>query len=398
VQRAPAMTRGLAVLMAFCAGSLVANLYYAQPLLATLASSLNTSDAAAGLLVTVLQFGYAAGLLLVVPLGDYRERRKLLTVLISVCVCGLAASVFAPTVATLAVTFAVVGIAACAAQVIVALAGDLAGDRERGTVLGTVMTGMIVGMVLARASSGVLADAVGWRAVYGTSAALVGGLGLAFRRRLPVIPAAAVASYASIMRSVGSLVASQPLLRRRMVYGALAMTAYSALWTSLTFLLNSDAYNYSDATIGLFGLLGIVGALATRMVGRLNDRGWGNRITGLGWLSIGVGWTLCLAGSTVLPALVVGVVCIDAGSQAVFVTNATIILGIGAGARSRLTTAYMTGNFLFAAIGSATAAAVWDAGGWSHLVIVALAVAGVGLAVWCGEQLSARAAGQAGGA
>ena len=75
----PRLSRRLVLLMAVACGAAVANIYYAQPLLSTMADEFSVSDGTAGLLVTASQVGYAAGLVLLVPLGDLLERRSLIT-------------------------------------------------------------------------------------------------------------------------------------------------------------------------------------------------------------------------------------------------------------------------------------------------------------------------------
>src|SRR5690242_7366258 len=70
--------RGLIALLAIAAGATVANLYYAQPLLDQIARELHVGVRAVSAVVTASQIGYALGLLLVVPLGDSHERRRLI--------------------------------------------------------------------------------------------------------------------------------------------------------------------------------------------------------------------------------------------------------------------------------------------------------------------------------
>ena len=72
------MPAGLVWLFAIASGLCVANVYYAQPLLDLLAVSLGISLAAVGSVVTATQVGSALALLLLVPLGDRLERRRLM--------------------------------------------------------------------------------------------------------------------------------------------------------------------------------------------------------------------------------------------------------------------------------------------------------------------------------
>jgi len=71
------MPRAMVLLFAIACGVSVANVYYAQPLLDALAAEFGFSQAAVGVVVTATQVGSALALVLVVPLGDLLDRRRL---------------------------------------------------------------------------------------------------------------------------------------------------------------------------------------------------------------------------------------------------------------------------------------------------------------------------------
>lgn len=381
----------LVLLLALACGAAVANLYFAQPLLDTIAHKLGTSAGVAGLVVTASQVGYAAGLLLLVPLGDIVERRTLVVRMLLLCAVALAACAAAPSIAVLALAIAVVGVTSVVAQVLVPLAGDLAGDDERGKVVGTIMSGLLIGILLARTVSGFVAELAGWRAIYALAAAAMVALAVALWRALPVLGPRPHAPYPQLLRSVGTLVRTEPLLRLRMAYGMLGMLTFTLLWTALTFLLSGAPYDYSEGTIGLFGLAGLVGAVAAQGAGRLADRGLARAATACFWTAVLVGWLLADLGGSSVVALVAGLLILDAGVQGQHITNQSVIYTLRPDARSRITTAYMTGNFAAAAIGSALASALWDVGGWSLISAVGVGTTVVALGLWTLERrLSAR--------
>jgi predicted MFS family arabinose efflux permease len=376
------LDRRLVLLLAIACGTAVANLYYAQPLLDTIAGKLGTSPGVAGLIVTASQIGYAAGLLFVVPLGDLLDRRALVSRLLVVCALALAVCAAAPALTVLALALAVVGVTSVVAQVLVPFASDLAADDERGRVVGTVMSGLLIGILTARTASGLIAEVAGWRAVYAIAAVLMLALALALWRALPVVPPHATQRYPQLLRSIGTLVREEPVLRRRMTYGCLGMLTFTLLWTALTFLLSGPPYHYSEGTIGLFGLAGLLGALAAQGAGRLADRGLGHLATGVFWAAILVGWLLCDLGGTHIVALIAGLLVLDAGVQGQHITNQSTIYALRPEARSRLTTAYMTANFLAAALGSALASALWGVGGWGAISGVGIGTGVVALGLW----------------
>ncbi len=250
----PPLPRRLVLLMAATCGAAVANIYYAQPLLNTIAHDFAVSDGTAGLLVTASQIGYAAGLVLLVPVGDLLERRSLITRILLVTALALLATAAAPSFIFLAGALAVVGLTSVVAQITVPMASHLAPEREQGKVVGYVMSGLLVGILIARTASGIVGELGGWRLVFALSAALMAALCVVLRRTLPEVRPTADLGYGALLRSVAGLLAQQPTLRRRMFYGALGMGQFSVLWTTVAFLLAGPPYHYGDATIGLFGL------------------------------------------------------------------------------------------------------------------------------------------------
>lgn len=386
------LDRRLVLLLAVASGAAVANLYYAQPLLDVIAGRLGTSAGVAGLIVTASQIGYAAGLLLLVPLGDLVERRALVTRMLVVCAAALAGCALAPGIAALALAVCVVGVTSVVAQVLVPFAGDLAADDERGRVVGTIMSGLLIGILVARTVSGFVAELAGWRAIYALAAVLMLAIAVALHRALPVIAPRVSTPYRELLRSIGTLVREEPVLRRRMAYGMLGMLSFTLLWTALTFLLSSPAYGYSEGTIGLFGLAGLIGAAAAQGAGRLADRGLANAATAVFWAAILAGWALCDLGGSSLLALIAGILVLDAGVQGQHITNQSLIYALRPEARSRLTTAYMAGNFSAAAIGSALASALWSAGGWDAVSLVGVGTAVLALAIWGLDQRGVRRA------
>jgi predicted MFS family arabinose efflux permease len=380
------LSNGLVLLMAIVAGAAVANIYYAQPLLSTIARAFSVSDGTAGLIVTASQVGYAAGLVLLVPLGDLLERRQLITRIMLVTTLALAATAASPSFTLLAAALVIVGLTSVVAQILVPMASMLADEHERGRVVGNVMSGLLVGILVARTASGLIAQAGGWRLVFGVSAALMLVLWAVLRTALPEVRPTTTLSYPALLRSVGRLVIEQPTLRVRMVYGALGMGQFSVLWTTIAFLLSGSPYHYGDATIGLFGLVGLAGALAAQAAGRLADRERHHRSTGSFFVIMLASWALIADGSRSLGALILGIAVLDLGIQGAQITSQSVIYRLVPSARSRLTTAYMTAVFVSAAISSALASALYDADGWSAVSALGGALAGLGVAVWLCEQ------------
>lgn len=380
-QAQPRLSRGVVLLLATACGAAVANLYYAQPLLHVIAAAFGVPDAEAGLLVTVTQIGYAAGLALLVPLGDLLERRRLIVGMLALTTVALAGAAAAPGLVALAAALAMAAVASVTAQVIVPLAASLAADSERGRVVGTVMSGLLIGILLARTLSGVLAAAAGWRAVFLAAAALMASLAVALRRALPRSPGAETLAYRALLRSVVALVREEPVLRLRMALGAAAMGSFSILWTSVTFLLAGPRFRYGSAVVGLFGLAGLAGALAAPMAGRVSDRGRGHLATLAALAILVASWGLLAWGGTSLGPLIAGIVALDLGTQVLHISNQSAIYALRPQARSRLNTAYMVAYFLGGATMTAAASATYAQAGWDGVCALGAATVALALAL-----------------
>jgi predicted MFS family arabinose efflux permease len=380
--------RRLVFVMAITAGLAVANNYYAQPLLATIARHFNVGNSAAGLLVTVSQIGYALGLVAIVPLGDLFERRRLLTSLLGLSVFALIAAALSPSLAVLAGAGLFIGLTSVVAQIIVPFAASLAAEHERGRVVGTVMGGLLIGILLARTAAGFMGDFFGWRAIYVLAAVLMIALLAMLRRELPEFRERQVSSYPQLLQSVWRLVREERVLRYRSAYGACVFAAFSVFWTTAAFLLSGRPYHYSDKVIGLFGLFGVAGALGALAAGRLADRGWARRQTAAFLLCTLVSWLPIALGARHLAPLVLGIALMDLGVHATQITNQTEIYRLSPSARSRLTTAYMTAYFIGGSGGSLAGALMYEALGWTGVCWAGVAFIIIALAAWVVEGLT----------
>ncbi|WP_426443324.1 MFS transporter [Bradyrhizobium genosp. P] len=375
-------------LFAVACGLSVANIYFAQPLLDTMAQDLGIDPAAIGIVVTLTQIGYAFGLVLIVPLGDLVDRRRLIVGQTVLSAIALAIVGLAPNAAMVLAGMVLVGLLAVVIQVLVAFAATSATPAERGRTIGTVTSGVVSGILLARFVSGALADLGGWRVVYLTSAVLTlilaGLLARALPRQQPRPKEKEMAgsSYAKLLRSTFALFVEEPILRERAVFALLIFASFSVFWSSIVLPLASPPLSLSHTTIGMLGIAGLAGALAARNSGRLADRGWGQRTTGLSLLLMLAGWVPIACLHTSLWLVVAGVVMIDFAVQAIHVTNQSLIVAARPDAASRLVGGYM----VFYSIGSATGAiastAVYATAGWSGVCVLGAGISGCALLFW----------------
>ena len=376
------MTPGLTLLFAVAGGAAVGNLYWAQPLLDLIAADFHASPAAAGWLVTATQIGYAVGILLVVPLGDILDRHRLIPVMMLAAAAALVLCAVAPSFPVLLVALAAVGVTTVSGQILTPLAGDLADDETRGRVVGTVVSGILIGILLSRTISGLVAGAAGWRAIYALAALAAVVFAVLLHRAVPPLEPKTRMPYPALIASVGAVVARERIVRWTLLLAATGFAMFTMFWTSLTFLLSGPPFRYPVSVIGLFGLAGLAGAVAAQRTGLLHDRGWSLPATGVALSLVLASFVLsAFAGRSVALVLVV-VVVLDVALQAFGILNQLRVFAVSHEARSRLNTAYVTCNFLGGAAGSAAAAVLWNAGGWTAITSAGITLSLFALALW----------------
>jgi predicted MFS family arabinose efflux permease len=375
----PAVAR----LFSIACGLAVANVYYAQPLLDSMADEFDIGHAAIGLVITVTQIGYGVGLLFVVPLGDLLDRRQLIVGQSLLSALALLVIAFAPTGAVLLTGMAAAGLLAVVTQVLVAYAAILAGAAERGRIVGSVTSGIVIGILLARTVSGTLSDILGWRSVYMVSAAATVVIAALLRKALPrqTVPSLRM-SYPRLIGSVFTLFIEEPVLRIRATIALLIFSAITMLWTPMVLPLSAPPFSLSHTQVGLFGLAGAMGAIGAARAGRLADRGLAQRTTGISLTLMLASWLpISLLGHSIW-GLIIGVVTIDFGLQSVHVANQSLIYRVRPEAQSRLTAGYMVFYSIGCAIGSIASTVVYAQAGWNGVCTAGGAISAIALVFW----------------
>jgi predicted MFS family arabinose efflux permease len=376
------VTRRLAFLFAVAGGAAVGNLYWSQPLLDFIARDLRTDTAAAGWLVTATQLGYALGIFLFVPLGDVLNRRILVPVALLCSAGALVVSALAPTFGILLATLALVGLTTVSGQILVPLAGDLSDDADRGRIVGTVVSGILIGILVSRTVAGLVAGAFGWRAIYLVAAGLAILLAVLLFAAIPRLEPRTTLRYPALLASVFAIVRREPAVRWSLVLGGTSFGVFTMFWTSLTFLLSAPPYRFGVTVIGLFGLVGLAGAIAAQRAGRLSDRGLGLPAIGVAWALVLVAFVIAGLGAASVVAIVVAILVLDVAIQGHNITVQSRMFLVDASARSRINTAFVTGNFLCGAVGSGLASFLWAHGGWTAVMMAGAVLSGFALTVW----------------
>ncbi|WP_159996530.1 MFS transporter [Roseomonas sp. 18066] len=384
----------LTLLLAAACGIIVANIYYAQPLIGPISAALGLSPGAAGLIVTMTQIGYGAGLLLVVPLGDLFENRRLVLVVMALALLGLVGAALAQGAALFLASALVIGLGSVAVQILVPLAAHLAPEKMRGRMVGNVMSGLMLGIMLARPVSSFATAALGsWHAIFWISAAAMVLLGLVLRVALPVRRPPPGLRYGQLLGSMGRLAAGVPQLRRRALYQSGQFGAFSLFWTTVPLHLAQE-FHLTQTGIALFALAGVAGAVAAPIAGRVADRGWVRPASGLAMLAVAISFPMTWiapAGSTLaLGLLVAAAILLDFGVSANVVLGQRVLFTLGAEMRSRLNGLYMATFFLGGALGSALGGWSFATGGWVWSSLVGMALPVLALSYWATERPARR--------
>lgn len=378
------MPRSLVWLFALASGLSVANVYYAQPLLDALARDFAISDAAIGGVIAATQIGCAMALLLLVPLGDRVNRRRLIATQVFLLIAALTAVSLASTTVMLLGGMLAVGLLGTAmTQGLIAYAASAASPHEQGRVVGAAQSGVFIGLLLARVFSGGVSDLFGWRGVYIFAALLMLGIALPLWRRLPVLAVASTPlSYPRLLASMLTLLRQEKVLQVRGVLALLMFAAFNIFWSALVLPLSAPPFGFSHTEIGALGLVGAIGALAAGRAGKWADRGYGQRTSAVAQVMLLVAWWPLSLMAWSPAALLAGIVLLDLGGQALHVTNQSMIFRTRPEAHSRLVGLYMLFYALGSGLGAVSTTAVYARAGWQGVCLLGASVSLLALLFW----------------
>jgi predicted MFS family arabinose efflux permease len=378
------MPRGLMLLFAVASGLSVANVYYAQPLLDALALDFGISHAAIGSVVTTTQVGCALALMLLVPLGDRVERRRLMAVQLWALVAALAVVSLARSTPVLLAGMLAVGLSGTAmTQGLIAYAASAAAPHERGRVVGAAGSGVFIGLLLARVFSGIVSDLAGWRGVYACSALMMLALALPLWWRLPrLADLSTKMRYSRLLASMLELLRKDRTLQIRGVLALLLFASLNIFWSALALPLSAPPFGFPHTIIGAFGLAGVAGALVAVRAGHWADRGRGQRTSAVALAGMVLAWwPLSLLQQPLWP-LVIGIVLLDLGAEALHVTNQSLIFRANPQAHGRLVGLYMLFYAVGSGVGAISTTAIYAQAGWTGVCILGAAVSLSALVFW----------------
>jgi Arabinose efflux permease len=360
----PILTKLLILVMSIACGLTVANLYYIQPLLGDIAKTFHVDQLSIGFAAMLTQIGYAIGMIFILPLGDIKEKRNLIVIMLLFSVISLMSMFFSSNIYILTISSFAVGFTSIIPQLIIPLAAQLSNPQQKGQTIGTIMSGLLIGILLSRTVSGILGSYLGWRIVYLIAAIMMFALMLILRKLIPLCNPISDIKYSELLKSMIHLIKTEPILRESSLNGALIFSAFSAFWTSLIFLLESSHYNMGAEAAGLLGLVGVSGALAAPLVGKVADKRGSRFAIGICIVVVIVSYLLFFLFGFKIWGLVLGVILLDLGVQSCNVSNQARVHSLNEETRNRLNTIYMVSFFLGGAFGSFLGSYSYSHFGW----------------------------------
>lgn len=344
-------------------------IHYQSPMLAAMAADLGASSARIAWVPTLAFAGMFTGVLLLVPLGDRMNRRRLALGKLALLCTAQAAMAAAPSVEVLAAASFVTGLAGSLVQSMIAIVAAGSKPAERGRAMGTLFTGLFLGILFARIVGGAMASQFGWRSSYVLSTVLLLGVFALFYARLPGSTPTTTAGYVDLLRSAVGLLRTHVDIRRAAAIQFMLGMCYGAFWSVLAPMMHA-AHRLSAAQIGLIGIPGAAGILVARPAGRWMDRSGILPVGGTAIATMIAAWVLLGFGTWSIAAVVVGAAMLDCALRASLVSNQTLVNTAAPDARARANTVF--GSHVWG--GNATGAFL---GGHAYALMGWLGVCGV---------------------
>jgi predicted MFS family arabinose efflux permease len=390
----PDISSRMVLLLAMSCGLIVANLYYAQTLVGPISAATGLSAQAAGLIVTLTQIGYTLGLLFIVPLGDLVENRRLIFSALLFTASALMVAAFSSNAWMFLGAALAIGLGSVAAQIVVPYAAHLSREENRGRVVGKVVSGLLTGIMLARPLASLVADHTSWHVVFAAASIAIVALAFLLRNKLPVRRPTAPMSYPRLIGSLWTLFTTTPLLRRRAAYHACLFGAFSLFWTVTPLMLAGPRYHLSQTGIAIYALVGMAGAVASPIAGRLADAGHTLAATAAALLLAIAGFALPLISVSSYPSslglLALASILVDMGVAGNLVLGQRAIFTLGADIRSRLNGIYFALFFMGGAVGSALGGWMYASHGWQATLLAGMFFPTLALLYWLTEYLCQR--------
>ncbi|GAC1307008.1 MAG: MFS transporter [Mucilaginibacter sp.] len=358
-------------IMTIATGLVVANIYYNQPLLEDIARTFHVSRTKAGQVSMLTQLGYATGMFFLVPMADMVKRKRLMLIIFVFIVLSLVFTALAPGINIMVAASFILGAASIIPQLLIPMAAHLAKPHERGKKIGLIMSGLLIGILLSRTFSGFIGEYLGWHAVFFIAAGIMVVIWLLIWAFLPEVEPDYKGNYRQLMASMIDLFKHEPTLRLAALRGALCFACFSTFWTTIVFLLKQN-FDMGASVAGEFGLVGAFGAIAAGLMGRLSDKMDAYKLSAFTVFLILASFVVFIFSGHSIAGLIVGVILLDMGVQAIHISNQSIIFALKPEARNRINTIYMVFYFIGGSAGTLLASMIWKNYQWEGVCAIGI--------------------------
>lgn len=363
------LNKSLIVILAIASGVTVANIYYIQPLLNEFSKYFSITSSQSGILATLTQIGYAAGLFFILPAADIINRKKLLLSILFFSIISLFLFTLSPNFTVAVIISFTIGLTSIVPQLLIPFGAQMSEPQDRGKNIGTIMSGLLIGMLASRVFSGLIGNNFGWKSVYLCATVLVGIIFILLYKMLPKNNQVQSITYINSLKSLFTLPKKYKVLAQSSVIGAVIFAIFSAFWSVLTFYL-SNKFKFSSDIIGLFGVLGISGAIFAPLAGKMSDKK-GTSFTILFHLVIIAVLIIILKiFENNIVGIVIGIILLDYGVQCCNVANQARIQSLSNSERNRITSIYMVSFFLGGSCGTYIGTNLYDLFSWNGFIIM----------------------------
>jgi predicted MFS family arabinose efflux permease len=360
----------MVVMLSIIAGFMVANIYYNQPLLEVIARELRVTSIESNLLAVFTQVGYAFGLLLIIPMGDLYNRRKLTLacIIISLLMTAIMSVTYSIYIMWIASFF--IGISSIVPQIFMPIAGQFSEPENKSRNMGYILTGLLVGILASRVLGGLIGKVFGWRMIYEINIIIMVLCAFSIWKLFPNMKRNFTGNYAELMCSVFHIFKTHPRIRLNSIRAGLAFGSMLSIWSCMAFHLSGAPFYAGSDMVGMLGLCGVAGAVASMNIGKYVSRVGIRRFSLNGASLQVVAWLIALLFSRTYGGLIFAVVLVDIGLQCQQLSNQSGCIQELPSAASRVNTIFMTTYFVYGAMGTFVSSLGWNLFGWAGVCMV----------------------------
>jgi predicted MFS family arabinose efflux permease len=359
--------KSLSIILPIVCGLTAANVYYIQPLFPKIVQVTGVGYGIVSMIYSMALIGNAIALIFITPMGDFINRKKIISSLYLMLFVILLLFYMSPNIYVLIGIAFFIGIGSCVIPIIIA---HLSTNKTSGIAsIGKIMAGVLFGILLSRFVSSFFASIWGWKSVYLFSA---GCMLIALILISCFLPAddskkEEKVSYLKMALSSFSLLKSNASVRLYSLSGFIIMAIFSVFWNNIAIYLK-HAFSFDQFSIGLFSLAGVLGALAAMFSNKILKLFDSSNLTL--FILLLLCFVFMIFYSSYLVVLVLLTLALDGLIQLIHVNNQVNMYGNCRGNESRAASCYMTSFVLGGAIGAKTSAYIYLYYGWTGLSIL----------------------------